>query len=212
MYEPHVRHGLNVPQELTLMKGENPIYHCRMCWQSNWVRFLLSAFSFTFSIFFFYVNMTIIPIKLLSIYGTILVFFGIVFLMMAILNIHFTEYLITNYRVYIKYGLVGRKASELKNGWITNFTVRQGIAARFLNYGDITFSTPGINTGATRMSGVMNPKRVKALGEVVIQDFSEMQEIKNKIRELDEEYELGRLEKEQYEMLWQKYHNELKKY
>jgi uncharacterized membrane protein YdbT with pleckstrin-like domain len=125
---------------------------------------------------------TTIPIKLLSVYGTILVLFGILFLTMAILNIYFTEYLITNYRVYIKYGLVGRKVSELKNGWITNFMVRQGIAARFLNYGDATFSTPGINTGAARMAGVMNPMRVKTIGDMVIQDFAEMQEIKNKIR------------------------------
>lgn len=212
MYETYERHDLKIPLELTLMESENPIYYGRMCWQSNWLRFLLSAFSFTFGILFFYISETAVPIKLLSVYGIILLLLGILFLAIAILNIYFTEYLITNYRVYIKYGLVGRKVSELKNGWITNFMVRQGIAARFLNYGDVTFSTPGIYTGAARMSGVMNPMGVKAIGDKVIQDFSEMQEIKNKIRKLDEEYEFGRLNRERYGILWKKYHNELKKY
>jgi len=50
------------------------------------------------------------------------------------------------------------------------------------------------------------------LGDKVIHDFSEMQEIKNKIRKLDEEYEFGRLDRERYGILWKKYHNELKKY
>jgi uncharacterized membrane protein YdbT with pleckstrin-like domain len=212
MYETYERHGLKIPLELTLMEGENPIYYGRMCWQSNWLRFLLSAFSFTFGIFFFYISETAVPVKLLSVYGTILFLLGILFLVIAILSIYFTEYLITNYRVYIKYGLIGRKVSELKNGWITNFMVRQGIAARFLDYGDVTFSTPGIYTGAARMSGVMNPMGVKAIGDKVIQNFSEMQEIKNKIRKLDEEYEFGRLNRERYGILWKKYHNELKKY
>jgi len=212
MYETYERHGLKIPLELTLMDGENPIYYGRMCWQSNWLRFLLSAFSFTFGIFFFYIGETAVPVKLLSVYGTILFLLGILFLVIAILNIYFTEYLITNYRVYIKYGLVGRKVSELKNGWITNFMVRQGIAARFLNYGDVTFSTPGIYTGAARMAGVMSPMGVKAIGDKVIQNFSEMQEIKNKIRKLREEYEFGRLDRERYRILWKKYQNELKKY
>lgn len=87
----------------------------------------------------------------------------LVFFLSVFLSVISSEYFVTNYRVYTKHGLVGRRASEAKREWITGMTVVQGFIGRILNYGDVIFSTPGYYAGAVEMKGISDPMHVKVL-------------------------------------------------
>jgi hypothetical protein len=74
---------------------ERPVWRGRS-WKSQWFLILLGALT--------------------------LIFFGLglLFLLIAYLRVISTEYFVTNRRVYVKYGVIGRAVFELKNEWITN--------------------------------------------------------------------------------------------
>jgi uncharacterized membrane protein YdbT with pleckstrin-like domain len=180
--------AVKVPAGFSLLEGERPVWRGRRSWKSQWFLILLGALT--------------------------LVFFGLglLFLLVAYLRVISTEYFVTNRRVYVKYGVVGRTVFELKNEWITSVVVTQGLVQRLLNYGNIIISTPGYYTGTTVMKDVSDPMHVRTVLEETLRKAKEEREIRERLRWLEEEYALGRIPSERYLELKRKYEEELKRF
>ncbi len=179
--------SIKIPAGFSLLEDEKPLWHGRISLKSNWLLILIGLL-------------------------TLIIVIGVLLLIIVALKIMSSEYFITNRRIYVKYGLIGRRTVELKNEWVTNFSVTQGVFGRILNYGIVDIATPGARFGSTRMVGVADPMRVKSIVPDIIQKSKKAQEIKESIRRIDEEYNLGRVEKVKYESLRAKYEDEMKKY
>jgi len=167
------------------MENERPYWYGRLSWKANWFLILLGLL-------------------------TIWLFIGIFFLILAYLRVKSTEYLITSHRIYVKYGLVGRRVYEIKNEWITAVMVRQGFIQRILNYGDLIYSTPGQYAGSVIMRSVSDPMHIRTIVEDALRKFQEIKTIQEYLREIEKDYELGRLTKERYEELKKKYEEKLR--
>jgi uncharacterized membrane protein YdbT with pleckstrin-like domain len=186
---------MGIPSGFTLLEDERPVWRSRMSFKANWGLILLGILFLLFS--------AALP--------PLIIFAIIIFLIVA-LRVIATEYFITNKRIYVKYGIISRKVFEIKNEWITGVMVRQGIIGRILNYGDIIYSTPGQYAGSVIMIGVSDPMHIRTIIEDVLRKNKEAERIREKIRELEKEYEFGRISPEKYEELRKKYDEELKKY
>ncbi|WP_314436933.1 PH domain-containing protein [Massilia timonae] len=101
-----------------LASGEQVVYEAKVSWASQWLLILLGL-------------------------GTIMMGIGIVFLLVAVINVLTTELVITNKRVIAKFGLISRKTVELKNGKVESVQVEQSIMGRLLNFGSIVVSGAG---------------------------------------------------------------------
>ncbi len=83
---------------------------------------------------------------------------------------------------------------------------------RLLNYGDVIFSIPDHYASLALFVGVPDPLHLREMVEDVWQRQKEAQKIEEKLRELEKEYEFGRIPEEKYQELRRKYLEELKKY
>jgi len=79
--------------------------------------------------------------------------------------------------------------------------VRQGFIQRILNYGDLIYSTPRQYAGSVIMIGVSDPMHIRTIVEDALRKFKEIKTVQEDLREIEKEYELGRLTKEKYEEL-----------
>ena len=68
---------------------------------------------------------------------------GIVFLVMAWVNMRSTEIAITSKRVIAKFGFISRRTVEINLDKVESLRVEQGVWGRFLNYGTILISGTG---------------------------------------------------------------------
>ena len=68
---------------------------------------------------------------------------GIVFLVMAWVNMRSTEIAITSKRVIAKFGFIRRRTVEINLDKVESLRVEQGVWGRFLNYGTILISGTG---------------------------------------------------------------------
>lgn len=101
-----------------LASDEQVVYEANVSWASQWLLILLGL-------------------------GTIMMGLGIVFLVVAVINVLTTELVITNKRVIAKFGLISRKTVELKNSKVESVQVDQSIMGRLLNFGSIVVSGAG---------------------------------------------------------------------
>lgn len=101
-----------------LANDEKVVYEAQVSWASQWLLILLGI-------------------------GTIMMGIGLVFLLVAVINVFTTELVITNKRVIAKFGLISRKTVELKNSKVESVQVDQSIMGRLLNFGSIVVSGAG---------------------------------------------------------------------
>ena len=180
--------SLKLPSDFVLVEGEVPYWYGRMSWRANWLLILLGVLT-------------------IWIFGL-----GLLFFLLAYLKIKATEYLITSHRIYAKYGLFARQVFEIKLDWVTGVTARQDFMGRLINYGDVIFSVPGHYAGSVLFVGVHDPMHLSEIVEDIRRRQKEAQKIEEKLRELEKEYEFGRITEERYQELKKKYLEELRKY
>ncbi len=130
----------DLPADFNLLAGEEVVWKGRMSWKANWWLFVFGIL-------------------------TIWLLIGVVFIIVAVLRVISSYYVITNKRIFSKYGLIGRSVYEIRNETITGYIIRQGIIGRMLNYGDVIISTPGQIAGTTIFVGVSDPMKVRAIIE-----------------------------------------------
>ena len=132
---------IQIPQEISFGEGEIPVWSGKRSWASTWFLLLLGILT----IWFFLI--------------------GLIFFLIAALEVYASEYFVSNKRVFIKYGIISRRIFDIKVEWVTNFVISQSIVGRILNYGHLVVSTPGEFGGASVMRGVTDPFYVKTIIE-----------------------------------------------
>jgi uncharacterized membrane protein YdbT with pleckstrin-like domain len=197
---------VKVPSGFSLREGERPIWYGRRSFKS------VIGYIIVGLLFLFFGGGLAAVRGVAAGFGVLLILVAIILFIIAPLRVVATEYFITNLRTYVKYGLVGRRVIEVQNEWITDASVSQSFFGRALNYGNVVISTPGRAWGAVVMVGVSDPMRIKQVINDVLDRNKKVKEIEERIREIEHEYELGRITDEKYRELKSKYEEELKKY
>ena len=198
--------SVKVPSGFSLREGERPIWYGRRSFKS------VIGYIIVGLLFLFFGGGLAAVRGVAAGFGVLLILVAIILFIIAPLRVVATEYFITNLRTYVKYGLVGRRVIEVQNEWITDASVSQSFFGRALNYGNVVISTPGRAWGAVVMVGVSDPMRIKQVINDVLDRNKKVKEIEERIREIEHEYELGRITDEKYRELKSKYEEELKKY
>jgi len=83
-----------------------------------------------------------------------LVFLGM--LLMKWIVLRSRDYVLTNRRVILEEGILGRRSMDASLGKINNVEHRQSLSGRVLGYGDVEVDTAS-ETGATRFPGISRP-------------------------------------------------------
>ncbi|AHC52613.1 hypothetical protein SUSAZ_09250 [Sulfolobus acidocaldarius SUSAZ] len=205
-----------IPKGFTLIKGERPYWYGRISWKSTWPYMFMGALVLLFGL------------GVINLFGLAGWVEGLIFILIGLyiifgvpyLVVKSSDYLVTSHRIYVKYGIGSRHSYEIRNEWITDASVNQGILGRLLNYGSITFSTPGhggnvmipqAREGTLAIWNISDPFRVKAIIDDAIRKYIDIEKIQEALRDLEKEYNYGRITKEKYEELKRKYENELEK-
>ncbi len=92
-----------------------------------------------------------------------------------------SEYFISNRRVFIKHGILGRRAHDLKIEWVTGSIPQQGLMGRLLNYGSLAFTGVGI-PGMVKMDGLSDYLEIKGLVDSLIENNRKRAEVEEKIK------------------------------
>lgn len=87
----------------------------------------------------------------------------IIFIAIAYLSRISTEFIITDRRIYSKYGLISRHMSDATHDKVQDTLIQQGIIGRILNFGDLRISTAGGVGYEIVFLRVDNPIRVREL-------------------------------------------------
>jgi hypothetical protein len=102
--------------------------------------------------------------------------------------------------------------NDIKMEWVTNTSLSQDFFGRILNFGNVLIATPGTATGTEMMMGVENPMVIKGMIEERLVKFKKIEEIRQSIRKISDEYKMGRLDEARYNSLKQEYESEMLKY
>jgi len=78
--------------------------------------------------------------------GLLILFFGIVSLLSRILIKVGSSYAVTNKRVMLKTGVIGRRAVDLVLAKCEGLHIKQSILGRIFNFGTITVTTGGVSS------------------------------------------------------------------
>ncbi len=152
-------------------------------------------------LFFVLIGLAFIPIA----------FIGLLVWLFVVIAVQTSEYFISNRRVFIKHGLLGRSSHDLKVEWVTGTILHQGLFGRLLNFGSIVFTGVGI-AGNVGMSGVSDVVNVKGIVENIVQSNKKKMDVEDKLKRLQEEYDFGRIDGAKYQELRRNYEEERGKY
>jgi uncharacterized membrane protein YdbT with pleckstrin-like domain len=193
------------PRFLEPVQGERPIWYGRLS-----AKCVLGSLVAFFIILLLAVLLGVI-LTIGPAIALFLIIIDLIILIRALVRVSSTEYFISNYRVFVRYGIIRREIYEVRHEWISNYTIRQGFMDRWLNRGDLVIGTPGHYKGYVEMRCVSNPIALKDLLENVLQKYRRWEDVRNKLRRLEEEFEFGRIDQSRYTELKNKYQEELEK-
>lgn len=117
-----------------LMNGENLLYRGKL----HWAVFLWPVILFVIGIFFCNIGG-----RDNGFFGGMFIFAAIITGVMALIKYRNSEFGITNKRVIVKVGFVGRKSLEILLSKVEGIQVNQGALGSILNYGSIIVSGTG---------------------------------------------------------------------
>ena len=150
---------VKIPGLLAVSEGEVPVWYGRQTFKS-----FLGSIVFGF---------LLLALGLATLFfGTafglgFFAFMAIVDWVLVALYVTNSEYFVSNRRVFVKYGIIGRTSNDLKIEWISGTIVHQGLFGRVLNFGDLEFTGAGVSK--VRLHGVSDVLMVKGIVEDTIQ-------------------------------------------
>ena len=152
-----------VPDSLVLSEGEEPVWYGRLSYKSR-------VGGVVFALILVVVGGLFFALPLLGPYlGTFFIFLALANLLYVFLAVLNSEYFLSNRRIFVREGIVGRASHDLKLEWVSGTLIQQGIFARALNYGDIKFTGPGGETSLVPMRGLSDVLNVKRLVDDTIE-------------------------------------------
>jgi hypothetical protein len=109
-----------IPTQLALTEGERPVWYGRESYRSQVGAVALGFGMLVIGILFF-----LIPI-VGEFFGAILILFALIDWLYVLFSVVSSEYFISNKRVFVKHGIVGRTSHDLKIEWVTGSVLQQG--------------------------------------------------------------------------------------
>jgi len=177
---------MKLPADFVPEEGERVLWLGKMSWRANLLLIII--------------GFALIPILV-----------GFILLLLVYLRVIATEYMITTNRVYVKYGLIARNVRDVRMEWIASATVVQSFFGRLLNYGDLLIVTPGEALGSVKMIGIHDPMVVKSFVEEGMKKHKKISELKEALRDLENQRVLGRISQEEYDELRRKIEQEIRR-
>lgn len=169
-----------------LLQGEKMLYQGRRSWRSE----------------FWWLLLGVLTIWLFGL--------GLIFIIKAIFDVYGSYYVITNKRIYARYGVIRRYENHFRVEWGMDAVYYQGFWGRLLGYGDVWASNPG-RTGIVILKGVKSPRSVNEIILKVIELEKLRSKVMEKIERIEEEYKLGKVSEDKYLALKKEYEEELAK-
>lgn len=105
---------------------------------------------------FYYYKHFLIGIILTPLFGL-----GLLVFLWAALDRAGRKYRITNHRVTVKKGILNKETSEVSIVDLKNVLIKQSLAGRILDYGDVLGGTAGTSGNEMMVEGVKDPVRFK---------------------------------------------------
>ena len=150
---------VRIPSLLVLSEGETPVWYGRQTFKS-----FLGSIIFGFLL----LALGLATLVFGTTYGLgFLAFMALVDWVLVALYVLNSEYFVSNRRVFVKYGIIGRTSNDLKIEWVSGTIVHQGLFGRMLNFGDLEFTGAGVSK--VRLHGVSDVLMVKGIVEDTIQ-------------------------------------------
>jgi uncharacterized membrane protein YdbT with pleckstrin-like domain len=186
---------VRTPSSMSLGAGETIIWSGKRCFESLIGKVILG----------------IVLIIMWLIFGAFLGFFGILFFFLifglagilsiigAILAHIGSEYVITNNRIYMRYGVIRRRVSEAKFEKITDTLFIQKIWGRLLNYGNVGVNTPGTAWHEIVYTGVKDPENVLNILRSHMKIKEKQDKKQQRIDRLKDKYYTGEITKAQFQ-------------
>lgn len=78
-------------------------------------------------------------------------------------NINGVKYTVTNQRIIVEHGLIGKKKEEMEVGKIKDYNVKQSVAERLQKIGDILIISTDLTTPKIVLEKVEDPDHVKEI-------------------------------------------------
>jgi uncharacterized membrane protein YdbT with pleckstrin-like domain len=198
--------SIKLPAGLTLSEGEKPIWYSHPSYASRIGGIIGDAFWLAIGLILFAIS----PATLGFFFGFLLIIIGIIGLVLVFIGVYFTEFFISNRRVYIKTGVFGRSTHDLRTEWITGSTLHQGVFGRMFDYGNVIFNGVGFSNAG--MMGAPNVQTVKSIVDNVVQVNKKRVEVEDKLKRLQEEFDYGRISEAKYRELKLNYEAEKGQY
>jgi|WetSurMetagenome_2_1015567.scaffolds.fasta_scaffold78967_2 hypothetical protein len=197
---------VKLPSGLLLSEGEKPIWYSHPSYASRIGGIISNCFWLVLGAILFAIS----PATLGFFFGILFIILGLVGLLFVFIGVYFTEFFISNRRVYIKSGVLGRSTHDLRTEWITGSTLHQGVFGRMFNFGNVIFN--GVGFSNATMLGAPEVLNVKGIVDGVVQVNKKRVEVEDKLKRLQEEYEYGRLTEAKYQELKRNYETERNQY
>ncbi|HSS79412.1 MAG TPA: PH domain-containing protein [Thermoanaerobaculia bacterium] len=139
-----------------LQPGEEILYRARITrlTQAPLVALVAVILAFTIFAWFGLKNGTVAMIV-----GLLAVILGLM-LAWRLFRLSTYELVVTNHRVILQTGILGKRSMDTRLDKINNIEHRQSLWGRLLNYGDVEIDTAS-ETGISRFSNIANPLELK---------------------------------------------------
>ncbi len=144
------------PSSMSLSGDEKVVWYGKRCWES-----LLGKMVIGIVLMVLWVVFSALALFNAGIVLMLFLFFflpGLWSIISAILLHIGSEYVITNHRVYMRYGVIRRVVAEAKFDKVTDTRFEQNIWGRLLTYGAVMVNTAGTAWHEIFYSGVKNPE------------------------------------------------------
>lgn len=105
---------------------------------------------------FFYYKHFLVGAIFLALFGI-----GLLVWLYAALDRAGRKYRITNHRITVKKGILNKQTDEISIVDLKNVTIKQSLAGRIFNYGDVIGGTAGTSGNEMMIEGVADPARFK---------------------------------------------------
>ncbi len=176
-------------------------------WQGNmsWRKIIFRVIG---SIFLIFLGLPLITIEedIAVCFGSILLLIGSIILIRAIVRKLRTEYVITNKRLYSKYGVVSRNVRQADITKLTDTSFTQTFFDRILGIGSVYVNTAGSNAPEIVFIGLKDPKYVIGIVENVKNRNKNLANIKQRVERIEDRYLTGEITKVQYESALKRLH------
>jgi hypothetical protein len=155
---------VKLPGQVALSAGEKPVWAGRQSYKAHVGPFVVGAVVLSIG---GWMTFSVQPIG--PVIGGLLVFLALLAWLSIFITVQRSEYFISNRRVFIRQGILGRRTHELRIEWVTGSIPQQGLMGKLLNYGSLVFTEVGIR-GITKIDGLSDYLEIKELVDNLIED------------------------------------------